>query len=201
MALSLQYSPGATPLSPDEMQGLIPSFITTQGALNEFEQANIAKGSAWAYKSRQKILSEKFIMDLHFRMFGATWKWAGKYRTSDKNIGVPYWDIPMRVIELLKNVQTHIESQAMPQDEIAIRFHHKLVSIHPFPNGNGRHSRLMADLLIVNLGGKPFSWGGGSDLVPPSEIRNAYLFALRAADSRDIVPLLAFARSADHPHV
>lgn len=195
MALNPEYAPGATPLTRDELQALIPSFVTTQGALNEFEQANISEGAAWASKSRRDILTEKFIMDLHRRMFDATWRWAGKYRVSDKNIGCPYWDIPMRVVELLRNAQAQVDSRSMSPDEVAVRFHHWLVSIHPFPNGNGRHARLMADLLIVRLGGRPFSWGGNIDLVSPSETRSAYLSALRAADDKDITPLLGFARS------
>lgn len=195
MALRPDYPPGATPLSPEELNGLIPSFITTQGELNEFEQANILQGLTWAANSRQEILTEKFILELHQKMFGYTWKWAGTYRTSDKNIGCPYWDIPMRVLELIKNTQTIIESNSTPIDELVIRFHHRLVLIHPFPNGNGRHSRLMADLLIKKLGGSPFTWGGKVDLVSPSETRNQYLSALRAADNRDLAPLLLFARS------
>jgi Fic-DOC domain mobile mystery protein B len=195
MALIPEYSPGATPLSPEELQGLIPSFVTTQGALNEFEQANILHGMVWAAKSKQDILSEKFVLDLHKHMFGETWKWAGTYRTSDKNIGCPYWDVPMRVVELLKNTEAMIAGRSTPPDEIAIRFHHKLVSIHPFPNGNGRHSRLMADLLIKKLGARPLTWGGQVDLVSPSAMRNQYLSALRTADNRDIGPLLLFARS------
>lgn len=195
MALKLEYSPGATPLSPEELQGLIPSFVTTQGALNEFEQANILHGMVWAARSRQSILSEKFVLDLHKHMFGETWKWAGVYRTSDKNIGCSYWDVPMGVVELLKNTEARIEGRSTPPDEIAVRLHHKLVSIHPFPNGNGRHSRLMADLLIKKLSARPFTWGGLVDLVSPSAIRNQYLSALRAADNRDIGPLLLFARS------
>ena len=194
MALIPEYSPGATPLSPEELQGLIPSFITTQGSLNEFEQANIMHGLAWATKSRQDILTEKFVMELHKQMFGETWKWAGTYRNSDKNLGCPYWDVPLRVMELLKNTQVIIEGNSTPPDQIAVRFHHRLVSIHPFPNGNGRHSRLMADLLIKRLGEKPFTWGGQIDLVSPSEIRNQYLAALRQADNRDIGPLVQFAR-------
>ena len=195
MALTPEYAPGATPLSPEEQQGLIPSFITTQGSLNEFEQANILHGATWAFRSRQDRLTEKFIMDLHRHMFGETWTWAGTYRRSDKNIGCPYWDIPMRVVELLKNTRAQIESGSMAIDEIAVRFHHKLVSIHPFPNGNGRHSRLMADLLILELDGTSFSWGGKADLVALSEARSRYLAALRAADERNIEPLLEFARS------
>jgi Fic-DOC domain mobile mystery protein B len=195
MALIPEYSPEATPLSPEELQGLIPSFVITQGALNEFEQANILHGMVWAAKSRHDILSEKFVLDLHKHMFGETWKWAGVYRTSDKNIGCPYWDVPMRVVELLKNTKAIMAGLSTPPDEIAIRFHHRLVSIHPFPNGNGRHSRLMADLLIKKLGASPFTWGGQVDLVSPSAIRNQYLSALRAADNRDIGPLLLFSRS------
>lgn len=193
MALIPEYSPGATPLSREELQGLIPSFITNQSSLNEFEQANIVHGLDWATKSRQNILTEKFVRKLHEHLFGETWKWAGTYRTSDKNLGCPYWDIPMRVAELLKNTRVMIEGKATPPDEIAVRFHHRLVSIHPFPNGNGRHSRLMADLLIKRLGEKPFSWGGRVDLVSPSEIRTHYLIALRLADNRDLGPLLQFA--------
>jgi Fic-DOC domain mobile mystery protein B len=155
VALTPEYSPEATPLSPEELQGLIPSFVTTQGALNEFEQANILQGMAWANKSRQDILTEKCIVDLHKHLFGETWKWAGTYRTSDTTIGCSYWDVPMRVAELLKKTQALIAGQSTPLDEIAVRFHHKLVSVHPFPNGNGRHSRLMADLLIKRLGGSP----------------------------------------------
>lgn len=195
MALRPDYPPGATPLSPEELNGLIPSFVTTQGALNEFEQTNILQGLTWAANSRQEILTEKFLIELHNKMFGHTWKWAGTYRTSDKNIGCPYWDIPMRVLELIKNTQAIIESNSTPIDELVIRFHHRLVLIHPFPNGNGRHSRLMADLLIKKLGGSPFTWGGKVDLVSPSETRNQYLSALRAADNRDLAPLLLFARS------
>ena len=195
MALIPEYSPGATPLSPEELNGLIPSFVTTQGALNEFEQANILHGMAWAARSRQDILTEKFILELHKHMFRETWKWAGNYRTSDKNLGCPYWDVPMRVNELLKNSQAMIAGHSAQPDEIAVRFHHRLVSIHPFPNGNGRHSRSMADLLIRRLGGSPFSWGGKVDLVSPSAIRSRYLSALRAADDKDIGPLLQFART------
>ena len=195
MALIPEYSPGATPLSPEELQDLIPSFVTTQGALNEFEQANILHGMAWANKSRQDILTPKFILDLHKHLFGETWRWAGTYRTSDKNIGCSWWDVPVRIVELLKNTQVMIEEPSTLPDEIAVRFHHKLVFIHPFPNGNGRHSRLMADLLTKRLGGIPLTWGGQIDLVSPSETRNLYLAALRAADNRDIGPLLRFART------
>lgn len=195
MALIPQYSPGATPLAPEELQALIPAFITTQGLLNDFEQANITMGMTWAYASRQDILTEGFIKSLHKHMFDATWKWAGHYRTSDKNIGCPYRDIPVRVGELLKNTSAQIDIGTLSSDEIAVRFHHRLVSIHPFPNGNGRHSRLMADLLIVRLEGEPFSWGGNINLASPSETRIRYISALRAADALDILPLLEFSRS------
>lgn len=126
MALSPDYSPGATPLSPEEIQELLPAYISTQGELNEFEQANIMRGALWARSSRQNILTVKFIKELHRRMFDATWRWAGQYRTSEKNIGCQYWDIPFRVTELLNNTQAIIDSKSLPSDEIAIRFHHRL---------------------------------------------------------------------------
>jgi len=127
--------------------------------VNEFEQANILYGVVWAAKSRQDILTEKFVLDLHKHMFGEIWKWAGIYRTSDKNIGCPYWDVPMRVMELLKNTQAMMAGLSTTSDEITVRFHHRLVSIHPFSNGNGRHSSLMADLLMNHLGGESLQLG------------------------------------------
>jgi fido (protein-threonine AMPylation protein) len=81
-----------------------------------------------------------------------------------------------------------------PTDEIGVRFHHRLVFIHPFPQGNGRHARLAADLLIVSLGNTRFSWGS-ANLVEPAGARASYIRALRSADGHEIEPLLSFARS------
>jgi Fic-DOC domain mobile mystery protein B len=190
--------PGATPLAPDEQDGLIPS-IDARAQLNEFEAANIDIATLWALgrgrrAAQRSITSVSGILDLHRRMFNQTWKWAGHIRNSDKNIGVPKEHIRDQLQTLVGDIEYQIEHQSYPADELAIRFHHRLVSIHPFPNGNGRVGRLAADILISRLGGQPFSWGGYS-LDSGSPSRRAYINALRAADGGDISGLESFARS------
>ncbi len=190
----LDYPSGATPLDADELASLIPGHITTQGELNEWEQLNIVQGEGWARKQRKEILNEGFLRQLHKQMFGETWKWAGEFRKTDKNIGVDWLKIGVELKKLLDDAHYQVEHASYPPDEIAVRFHHRLVAIPPFPNGNGRHARLMADLLTERLGQPRFTWGSRS-LVDASETRQQYIAALQAADRRDIVPLLAFARS------
>lgn len=194
MTVKLDYPPGATPLDADELACLIPGHITMQGELNEWEQLNIAHGENWARRQRKEILNEAFVRQLHKQMFGETWKWAGEFRKSDKNIGVDWLTIGVELKKLLDDAHYQVEHASYPPDEIAARFHHRLVAIHPFPNGNGRHARLMADLLVERLGQPRFTWGRRS-LVDASETRQGYIAALQAADARDIAPLLAFARS------
>jgi Fic-DOC domain mobile mystery protein B len=194
MAITLEYLPCATPLDADELACLIPKHITTQGELNEWEQLNIENGEAWARKQRKEILNEGFERELHQQMFGETWTWAGSFRKSDKNIGVVWQQVSMKLHDLLKDMQYQIAHETYPPDEIATRFHHRLVAIHPFPNGNGRHARMMADLLIQKLGYPRFTWGSKS-LTKATETRDRYIDALRAADNGEIKPLLAFARS------
>ncbi|KOF12974.1 cell division protein Fic [Ensifer adhaerens] len=187
----------ATPLEPQEREGLLQSWITYRRDLNEAEQENIVQGAAWARGRRRisidSLLTDDFMRTLHKRMFGDVWRWAGTYRTTERNIGVAAYRIPLELINLLDDVRYWVDHQTYPRDEIAIRFHHRLVAIHPFPNGNGRHARQAADLLVGRLGGEPFSWGGGS-LADVGELRARYVAALRAADNHDIGPLLEFAR-------
>lgn len=184
----------ATPLTPDERKGLIPSDITYRSELNRAEQENIARAQDWALSRRRDVLTERFVKDLHGRMLGDVWRWAGDFRTSERNIGIAYYKIPMALRELLADAAAWIEHKAYSRDEIAVRFHHRLVQIHPFPNGNGRHSRLMADLLVMQLGRERFTWGS-VNLQDAGEVRRRYIDALKAADNHDIGPLLAFARS------
>lgn len=184
----------AMPLNPEERDGLIPSHVTLRRELNELEQQNILAADIWAFTRRRKPVSEAFGQNLHRRMFGRVWRWAGDYRTTDKNIGVRHREVPARLREALDNAGYWIEHRTFPPDEIALRFHHALVWIHPFPNGNGRWSRLMADLLVVSLGQPRFTWGRKS-LASPNETRRAYIAALKAADNHDFAALLAFARS------
>ena len=185
---------GSTLLDPDERRQLIPTYITTRAQLNEAEQIGIANADIWAFARKRNVLDEAFLLALHKRMLGDTWKWAGTIRTSERNIGVATHEIRVRLRCVLDDVRYWVENGTYLQDEIAVRFHHRLVSVHPFPNGNGRHARLAADLLAVRLGRSRFSWGSAS-LSPPAESRRLYIAALQAADMRDINPMLVFARS------
>jgi Fic-DOC domain mobile mystery protein B len=198
MSALSEHDDGATPLSAEELDGLIPTYITTREQLNEAEQANILKAETWAF-SRQRpianVLQERFVLELHRRMFGEVWRWAGRYRRSDKNIGIAWSELPIAVPSLLNDAHGWIEYDSYPDhDEFAIRFSHRLVAIHPFGNGNGRHSRMMADLLVVGRGSERFTWGSAR-LTEDSETRGAYIAALKAADNHDLSLLIAFARS------
>ena len=184
----------ATPLSPEEMRDLIPAHIAYRRELNEAEQRNIARAQGWALNRRRDVLTERFIKDLHRRMLGDVWRWAGRFRTGERNIGIACWEIPVALRQLLGDAKAWIECNTYPPDEVAVRFHHRLVQIHPFPNGNGRHARLMADLLAMRLGRERFSWGRES-LRDAGAMRQRYIADLRAADDHDMVPLLAFARA------
>lgn len=184
----------ATPLSPEERDALIPTYITLRGELNEAEHIGIADADRWAFSRRRDVLDLAFLRRLHRRMFDDIWRWAGEFRTTPRNIGVEAWRIEPDLRVLLDDARYWIENRTWPPDEIAVRFHHRLVAIHPFPNGNGRFSRLAADLLAAGLGRPRLTWGSGEP-VADDERRRRYVEALRAADAQDIAPLLAFARS------
>ena len=153
MGLRLTYPLGATPLDPDEAEGLIPRHISTQGQLNEWELQNILEGQQWAFTRRPaNLLTIDFMQSLHKRMFGNTWHWAGTLRITEKSIGVAPEFISVRLRDLCDDIGAQQEYRSFPPREIAARFHHRLVFIHPFPNGNGRFSRLMTDLLLEEFG-------------------------------------------------
>ncbi|MCI3951674.1 MAG: mobile mystery protein [Burkholderiales bacterium] len=194
MALNLDYAPGTTPLDPDELEGLIPAHITTRGELDPWEASNILKAEKWLLDARPKdILSLDFIKQLHKRMFDETWKWAGNFRTTEKNIGVDPAQIAPRTKDLCEDVRAQLTYKGIPIDETAAMLHHRLVSIHPFANGNGRHARLITDVLLMRNGAERFKWGE-DDLVADTEVRRRYITALQAADRRDYKPLFAFVR-------
>lgn len=181
---------GAAPLSRQEQEQLLLSYITTRDELNEAEQANIIKASIWARKLRASILSEKILLSLHKHMFCDVWKWAGKYRRTQRNIGIESYRISMEISVLLADVTYWIAHTTYEPEECCARFHHRLVYIHPFPKGNGRFSRLATDILMIQLKKAPFQWG--DHLQTPSQRRRAYVVALQAADRHDMGPLLAF---------
>lgn len=196
----LQYEDGQTPLDEDEKDGLLIPSVTTKGELDEVEQHNIEDAVLWTIQRRKRftadeILTEEFVNELHKRMLGTVWGWAGSFRRTNKNIGVDKYQIGIELRYLLDDCKYWIANNTYPPEEIAIRFKHRIVNIHCFPNGNGRHSRLMADIIIEKIFGLPvFSWGG-QNLVKAGDARTTYLIAIREADAGNFAPLLAFARS------
>jgi len=195
VALNLDYPDGATPLTAEELEGLIPAHITTRGELNAWEARNVLKAEQWLLARRRgDILTPAFVRQLHQRMFDETWRWAGTFRNTEKNIGADPAHIAPRLSDLCEDVKAQLVHKSPPLDEIATRFHHRLVSIHPFANGNGRHARLMTDLLLISNSAARFAWGEDA-LIDEGEVRARYIAALRAADARDYAPLFEFVRS------
>jgi Fic-DOC domain mobile mystery protein B len=184
----------ATPLTEEARNGLIPTHVALRGELNELEQQNIAKAHRWAFARKRDVLSEAYLRGLHRRMFKDVWRWAGRYRTAELNLGIAPYLIQPQLRQIVDDARFGIEHQSYAPDELAVRFHHRLVSVHPFHNGNGRWSRLAGDLLIVQQGGPQFTWGS-ANIQAQGDMRQAYIDALKAADAHDLAPLIAFARS------
>lgn len=185
---------GATPLDPDEREGLKFSHVTTRAELDELEQANLEQGLLWLDRLRSTdIFDDVFICVLHKRLFGDVWVWAGEFRQTEKNIGIAPYQISTQLRLLLDDACCWVENDVYQPLEAAARFHHRLVKIHPFPNGNGRHARVAADILLKEVyAHPPIEWANGFDLQADNERRQAYIAALRAADAGDVEPLLQF---------
>ena len=198
----IEYPEGATPLDPDELNGLRFKHVTTKGQLDHLEQANIESGLLWLSKKKNRdVLNEGFVRELHKKLFGEVWEWAGTFRTTEKNIGIDPIHVAIELRKLLDDVQYWIEHKTFPASEIAIRLHHKLVYIHLFANGNGRHARIFADALLKTLGQKPIDWSGGYNLQKMNNRREAYIRALQSADAGDYSTLFAFSGIADTKNV
>lgn len=187
---------GNTPLNPDEIEGLIPAHISTQAELNEWEQANIVEAELWLSNQPLKInelLHFDFIKKLHQKMFDKTWRWAGNFRKTNKNIGVDWHTISTQLQNLFDDINFQIANKTYIIDEIATRFHHRLVFIHPFANGNGRLSRLATDVLLISQSRPRFSWGI-SNSKNTENIRRQYINALKEADQHNYSLLLKLVR-------
>jgi Fic-DOC domain mobile mystery protein B len=185
---------GQTPLDPDEATGLIPLWVATRSDLNEAESANITESYRWArsaIRRGQHVASDAFLRGLHGAMFGSVWRWAGTYRNTERNIGVAPHQINMQLRQLFDDASAWRQFNTYPLDERAYRLHHRLTVIHPFPNGNGRAARLMADHYLVQHGSTPFTWGAS---MPADQVRDIYLAAIRTADAGRYNALAAFAR-------
>ena len=201
MGIDFDYNLGQTPLDEDEKEGLLIESISSRGELDEFEQLNIEKAIEWSISHKfvkRIILTEGFVKSLHKQMFGEVWSWAGQFRKSNKNIGVDWTIIGIELKKLLDDAEFWIKNSSYNPDEIAIRFKHRLVKIHCFPNGNGRHSRMMADIIIESIFEmEVFDWRYSS-MVRADATREEYISAIKKADGGNIEPLLDFARSKKH---
>lgn len=195
----IDYPAGATPLDPNEMDGLIPDYITTQGELNELERANILEATAWAHgRKHSDYLNATFAMDLHKRMFGQVWRWAGTPRKTNKTIGVFKERIGEELAQLFGDAKYWIENQTFEWAELGARVHHRLVWIHVFANGNGRHARLFTEILLQSNAQEPFSWGMRSTsgvFEAEGALRETYVSALKKADAGDFSDLCKFVRT------
>jgi Fic-DOC domain mobile mystery protein B len=198
MAVAVNYSEGQTPLDEEEREGLKIKTISTREELDEFEQQNIEEAMAWLIGQDidvNYLLTEKFIKELHIKMFGSVWLWAGIFRKTNKNIGVDWQTISVEFKKLFDDCNYWLVNKTFSEEEIVIRLKHRLVWIHPFPNGNGRESRLLADIMMEKIFHKPvFSWGGIS-LSTTNDTRSDYIKSLKEADKGNYIPLLEFAKS------
>jgi Fic-DOC domain mobile mystery protein B len=190
--------PGASPLEDEDLEGLIPTFVATRSDLNIVEQANIERATLWAYGARPRtpiadLLSVTFAFELHRRMFADVWRWAGQPRPRETNIGVAPVQIATAMKLAFDDAMFWHDRETYTPPERAVRLHHRLVQVHPFRNGNGRHSRLMADVYLYEIGVERLPWGAGDNLVINSDVRKAYISALHDADGGDVGPLLRFA--------
>ncbi len=195
MGLNWEFTGGATPLDPDEIEGLLVPLIATRAELDEHEQANIERARRWLAKRNhtpEQQLTDTFVKRLHREMYHEVWKWGGAFRRTEKNIGVDPVRIAVDLRQLLDDARFWVEHSTYPPDEIAIRVKHRIVCIHCFANGNGRHSRLLADALVHAMGRPSFTWGGATAM---PDVRERYFDALRKADRGDIRQLVVFARS------
>jgi Fic-DOC domain mobile mystery protein B len=191
MIRDLKYAKGATPLDPNELAGLIPKHITTQGELDELEQANIQSGLLWLSRQKGDVLTDDFAVKLHKQLLGEVWEWAGSFRKTGKNIGIDPIQIPVELRMLMDNARYWVDHKTYSPVEAAVRFHHRLTQIHPFPNGNGRHARIMADAMLEHVYGAPaIDWAGGYDLKEMNVRREAYIVVLKAADGGDFGQLM-----------
>jgi Fic-DOC domain mobile mystery protein B len=176
------------------MEGLKFKHITTRGELDELEQVNIQTGLLWLSRQRRAdVLTDGFAVTLHRRLFGGVWTWAGAFRKTEKNIGIDPLYIGVELRKLMDDASYWAKHDTYSPTETAVRLHHRMVFIHPFPNGNGRHARIMADAILIHIyHAEPIDWAGGCDLQKMNDRRKAYIAALRAADRGDMSPLLAF---------
>ena len=187
---------GSAPIAPGDQARLVPS-LSTRAQLDEIERLKINAARVWAMRAavlqRSDLLTEPFARELHRRMFGGVWRGAGRYRTFERAPGWEAHRIPEGVRMFLDDAEGWIRFSTYPVRESAVRLHHRLVAIHPWSNGNARHARLLADVVVASQGEEPLTWGAGSPSSGLGTSPSRYADAIRAADAGDMGPLLGFA--------
>lgn len=181
---------GETPL--DDVSGLKLKKIITRAELDDAEAQNILKVYV-KYTLNPATLKKvsfdlSFFRKLHKEMFGDVWSWAGEFRTTQTSIGVAANTIHQRLYQLQDNLKYW--DNEWDYLDTAVRLHHTLVKIHPFPNGNGRWARLATDLWLLKMGHQALSWGG--NITEVSDARSAYIASLKEADQGNYEPLKIF---------
>ncbi len=186
---------GATPL--DEISGLLRSEITTRSQLDGAEALNILNAEDWIERGRLGgVFTMGFYEQLHRRMFDEVWEWAGQLRSvtgARPNIGVSPERVPMELgrvaMEYNREWEKYHEDSLLP---FVAKYHHALVLVHPFDNGNGRWSRLACDVIVKRLAKEtPITWATDT-LNVQSDERTRYIAALRSADEHDYQPLIDY---------
>lgn len=189
----IENVPGATPI--DDISDLIPTHITTRSELNEWEAANILKAvQKYLTAKKRRAIDIDWLKKVHKDMFDETWKWAGKFRKSNFNLGSDWHNIQEEMAKLIGDLNYwRTQTGELGEFEQSVWLHHRLVKIHPFVNGNGRHARLVADCFLYSHGHKLPIWPD-KQLIDASEVRKEYITALQAADKGDYGLLESFTR-------
>jgi Fic-DOC domain mobile mystery protein B len=184
---------GSTPLDHDQIKGIRFAHLTTMGELDELEDENIQRGLEWLNHQKTKdYLSIEFLCKLHEKLFGEVWKWAGKFRTVEVNISkYRHHDVRPQLHNFFEDIKLWISGGKMSWDEISAEMHHRLVTIHPFPNGNGRTTRIFTEYVQKRNQQQVTSWGS-TRKIDQKKRRDDYIKALRLADIGDFRALIDF---------
>lgn len=174
--------PGETPI---DVSHLKVKGVQTRSQLDSVEAANILKVVSKYFGRRRPTermapFTLQWVKRLHREMFGDVWKWAGRNRTSEINIGVKWHLIDEKLQQLLDDLACWGQSEVGVLEQAAM-LHHRAVQIHPFYNGNGRWARMLANILLHSRGYSSTGWP--NELIgTTSIIRDRYIAAIKAAD-------------------
>ena len=144
-------------------------------------------------KDNSQNISEYLIRNLHKLVTAETDKeWAGNYRNSNviivgsEHTPPDAFEVSIVMGDLIKWLRGN--QKKLHPIELAAIFHHKLVFIHPFFDGNGRTARLAMNLLLMQ---KSYPMA-----VMLKNDRKKYYQTLSRADEKDYAPFVRFIAQA-----